>query len=326
MSLTAFVENVVKDLNEHGFQTVEFTAEEFVHGVLSRVGFWYNYGDDFYEHDWDLLILLDACRWDLMEEVADEYGFVEDYDSYISPASHSREWMHKTFKECEATGLDRARMWARVLHNPDDDGVFEEYYRTKDMSDTAYVSWNVFSRMLDPDRFQACHRLGLQEWNQQGKILPPREITDRTIQVMREQNPERTIAHYMQPHSPFEGLAAAKQHDGSVWDLVQRGVVTREKAWEHYRENLRWVLDDVELLLENADAESVVISADHGNAIGEWGCYGHRPYTPIDGVKKVPWVETTASDDQTHEPKVTDEEVEIDRNAVMSRLEDLGYA
>jgi len=72
------------------------------------------------------------------------------------------------------------------------------------------------------------------------------------------------------------------------------------------------------------DAETVVISSDHGNAIGEWGCYGHRPYVPLPAVKRVPWVETSAVDESTHEPDVEDLG-DIDAETVDKRLEALGY-
>jgi hypothetical protein len=53
-----------------------------------------------------------------------------------------------------------------------------------------------------------------------------------------------------------------------------------EEIWESYIENLRYVLDHVEVLLENVDAEEVAISADHGNAKGEWGCLRTPGWNP----------------------------------------------
>ena len=60
----------------------------------------------------------------------------------------------------------------------------------------------------------------------------------------------------------------------------------------------------MELLLRSVDAESVVVSSDHGNAMGEWGVYGHPPNMPHDCLRNVPWVETTANDNGEYEPSV----------------------
>jgi len=38
-------------------------------------------GTPIYEREWDVLVVLDACRLDLMEGVADEYEFIERVDS-----------------------------------------------------------------------------------------------------------------------------------------------------------------------------------------------------------------------------------------------------
>lgn len=57
------------------------------------------FGRNIYEGDWDLLILLDACRVDALREVADEYHFIGDVDSVWSIGSQSGEWIANTFTE-----------------------------------------------------------------------------------------------------------------------------------------------------------------------------------------------------------------------------------
>ncbi|WP_053772543.1 hypothetical protein [Halorubrum tropicale] len=68
--------------------------------------------------------------------------------------------------------------------------------------------------------------------------------------------------------------------------------------------NLRLALDEIELLLENVEAETVVITSDHGNALGEWLVYGHPPTMPMDCLRVVPWIETTAADRGEYEPEI----------------------
>jgi len=53
--------------------------------LLNR-GFWrfgqrMPVGTNIYERDWDALVVLDACRVDILREVADEYEFIDEVDS-----------------------------------------------------------------------------------------------------------------------------------------------------------------------------------------------------------------------------------------------------
>ncbi|MFC7174344.1 hypothetical protein ACFQL0_15370 [Haloplanus litoreus] len=101
--------------------------------------------------------------------------------------------------------------------------------------------------------------------------------------------------------------------------------MTRNEAFERYLETLRVVLDDVEVLLRNLDAETVVITADHGELFGELGAYGHPIGFPHPAVKRVPWVETSATDTGSCEPMVEPPaEVEAD-DYLEDHLENLGY-
>ncbi|MFB6163071.1 MAG: hypothetical protein ABEJ86_06515 [Halococcoides sp.] len=326
MTVRDFLMQAYEDYQTDGIRSIQYTAGDLFHGLLSRAGFFLNYGEDFYEYDWDLLILLDACRWDLMEEVVEEYDVLESRDTFVGQSSHSREFLHKTFMENSHTGLAKIPVWLRILRDPDDIETFNEYFQMRDdreIDETAYITWNMFSEMLDGDAFFDYVSFRGQKWEYHDQILSPRKLTDYTIDLLRRENPERTIVHYMQPHNPFRN-SDGTEVSMNVWERIQRGEKDPDEAWDGYRDNLRWVLDDVELLLENVDAERVVISSDHGNLIGEWGCYGHRPYVPIGAVKRVPWVETTATDEHTHDPDI-DESITEDEATLEDRLEALGY-
>lgn len=83
------------------------------------------------------------------------------------------------------------------------------------------------------------------------------------------------------------------------------------------------MLNDVELLLQNIDAPTTVISADHGQLFGEKGLYGHPPSMPIKAVQYVPWIKTTASDTKDYQPQsYTRTKDGTNRN---ERLRALGY-
>lgn len=62
----------------------------------------------------------------------------------------------------------------------------------------------------------------------------------------------------------------------------------REEIRNSYVANLRYVLKHVDPLLENVDADDIVISADHGNAKGERSAYKHPLGVPI-GTESERW-------------------------------------
>jgi hypothetical protein len=202
------------------------------------------------------------------------------------------------------------------------------------MEETAFICGNPHSDwLLDGDDFQLLDEVWRYGWDDDLGTLPPRTLTDRAINVGRSQSPERMIVHYMQPHYPF--LSQPRLDAGididrfgelpwdNVWDRLRKGEIDQSKVWEAYRDNLSRVLEDVSLLLENIEAETAVITSDHGNALGEWGIYGHPIHMPIAQIQMVPWIETTATDKHTHEP-ATEHESTVDSD-IEHRLRQLGY-
>jgi hypothetical protein len=313
MTLADWIAETRENVRRHGVAAGgRMAALNFWEGVLVRAGKTWNFGESVYERDWDVLVVADACRPDLLAEVADEYEYTRGYDPaadvFTSAASMSSEWMEKNF------GADRADEVAR----------------------TAYVTGNPFSRDLDADRFALLDEVWRYGWDDEFGGIPPRPVTDRAIATAREGDYDRLIVHYMQPHVPFrsgefdtghtfDAIGDPEDHEKYVWYRLRDGEVDREAVWRAYRDNLRWVLDDVALLRSNLDADRVVLTADHGNALGEWGCWEHPPYAPVPALKRVPWVETTATDDGEYEPSTDRRDERVADDDIEQRLSALGY-
>jgi hypothetical protein len=289
-------------------------------------------GTNVYDREWDVLIILDCCRVDAMRDVSPEYDFIDEVDSMLSVGSTSREWIAKTFTR------DRFNQIAQ----------------------TAYVSANLYPRTIfEWKRYEYPHREGEGEYRRAhmdihgfnpvdkqdfafldqvweytpdemiaaGKVLPE-FVTDRAIDIARTQTPNRLIIHYMYPHDPY--IARAVQNQRELFDFEQEPMLAFrtdepgfETVYEAYLDELRFALDSVEVLLNNIDAETVAISADHGDGFGEWGIYSHQFGALSPHVKKVPWVETTATDSGEYEP--TNERTTDTSQAYKERLEALGY-
>lgn len=264
-----------------------------------------------YEDDWDLLVVVDACRHDLLCEVAPDYGFLDGVGSVRSRESMTRHWMRENFVED---------------------------YRAE-MATTAYVSGNPISgQELDDDAFAVLDEPWRYAWDlDELHTLPARPVTDRSVRLGRSDREfDRLLVHYLQPHCPFlsrPDFTRGKRPDNftdqpwdDVWMRLEKGELPFAPVWEAYRANLEYVLDEVELLLANVDADRAVLTSDHGNAAGEWNLYGHPPHHEVACLRDVPWVAVDASDEGTHEPDTWAATEAADPDlSIEDRLAALGY-
>jgi hypothetical protein len=292
-------------------RAAHYAREGLYYGRVAALGLVSNVtrrGTPIYDRDWDAMVVLDACRPDMLAAAEPDYDFLADGRETRSVASYSKNWMRWNF----------SRRYAR------------------EMAETVYVTANPFSgEVLDGEDFAHLEEVWRYDWDRTEGTVLPRPVTDRAIEHARERDPERLIVHYMQPHHPFlgddtEGFAPGAFPDPKTadpWDQVRWGQRDAEAVLDAYRENLRHALEDVDLLLENIDADRVVITADHGNAVGERGIYGHPAYAGIDAIRRVPWYVTSTTDAGTYHPQAVETRSRSGTpgTEVNARLSQLGY-
>ena len=270
-------------------------------------------GQNVFEEEWDVLLVVDGCRLDLFEEAVRDGTFpFGNGRSIWSLDSMTRAWMQKTFVESYASELER----------------------------THYICGNPFSsEAIDGEQLASLDETWRYHWDDEVGTIHPRPLTDRAIALARRLDPERLVVHYMQPHHPFVpdpldgdgGLARTGRHSNTAnpWVALRRGEVSADRVWNAYEANLRYVLREVEALAENVDGR-IAVTADHGNLFGEWGLYGHPMHTPVPALLAVPWAETDGVDSGEREPDLRPPEplpvsrvygAESDRD----RLDSLGY-
>lgn len=311
MTLADWVSMTATEVRQHGIAGLREPAYQLRLGLLRRLD-WVRDGVPIYERDWDALLVLDGCRFDLLTEVVDEYDYIESAAAVDSVASSSTQWMQRNFGSSFADEVGR----------------------------TAYVTGNPRSAHSLPgrDRFAVLDEVWRYAWSDDHGTVLPDALTERAIAIGREHAPERLIVHYMQPHCPFvpdpigdvptaaNELGESRERDTTVpWDRLRDGEVSRERVWEGYKANLRFVLDRLDRLLTNLDADRVVITADHGNLLGEYGVYAHPAHVAVDELRRVPWCEATATDTGTVDPDLTPDEDTVDADGLDDRLAALGY-
>jgi len=278
--------------------------------ALQAVGKRLDYGTPVLDREWDVLVVLDACRADLLRSVAPDVDWLGSVETVRSVGSSSSEWLENTFPDHPETAR------------------------------TTMVTGNTWTdRYLDPAAFAALDEVWKYAWDETRRTVPAAAVTDRAVAAARERDPDRLVVHYMQPHHPFVpdpldgdgGLARTGDHSNAAnpWVMLRRGEVSTDRVWAAYEANLRHVLTEVADLVENVDGR-VVLTADHGNCFGEWGLYGHPMNTPVPALLAVPWAETTGVDRGGRTPSVSPPEpLPVSRvygaDSDRDRLDALGY-
>jgi hypothetical protein len=265
------------------------------------------------DEDWDNLLILDGCRYDMFADRVDLPGTLE---SSISLGSSSEEFMEQNF-------------------------LGERFH------DTVYVNANPFIPRLglDEETFHAVVDC-LSEWDPELQTIRP-ETVSQAAKTAHEQYPnKRLIVHFMQPHTSFIGDRGRElnaggwlmdhnvEDDPGIWNRLRDGQdVPLETVWEAYNENLDVVLSEVEELLDDLSGKSV-ITADHGNLVGERlgpiptrRKYGHPYGVHTEELVKVPWfvVEGETRREVRADPPTESDSEGLSKTELEDRLEALGY-
>lgn len=277
-----------------------------------------NDGRPVIQEDWDNLLILDACRADLFEEV---------------------------FQTADLPGA----LSTRTSVDSCTPGFLEKNFGDDTFHDVVYVTANPYVGMLlDDDQFHAVDHVWKDGWDDEHNTVMPETMRERGLAAAERHPQKRLIVHFVQPHAPFVGdvqvdrrevFAIRNQALGeegtrqlpTPFEQLETGDLTREEVWAAYRANLEVALPAVEGLLSDLNGRSAV-TADHGNALGERASpfpirvYGHPLGILTPALTEVPWlvVDEGSRRTITAEPPETDTE-QVD-DATEERLRMLGYA
>lgn len=256
------------------------------------------------DEDWDNLVILDACRYDLFEQVNTIEGELRSVVSGDSSTS----------------------------------GFLQYNFANETFPDTVYVAANPQVQRHDiGGQFHDCIRLWEDHWDNELRTVRPEVVTNQTIEIQEQYPHKRLLIHYIQPHYPFigetgrqidhgsvtgDGVVIDEREIASIWDQLAVGTIDRNMVWDAYRENLELTLPEVDRLLDELGGKSV-ISSDHGNSFGTLGVYGHPGGVCLNSLVRVPWLETGG---ETRKRITSGEVSDSTRDtSVSDRLADLGY-
>lgn len=286
-----------------------------------RLGTWdYNErGVSVMDEDWDTLVLLDACRYDVFRSRHRLPGRLE---ARQSRGSHTVEFLR-----------------GNVAEGRFDDTVYvtasPQFYRNRDELNAS------FHAVVDIWRTDG--------WDEDHGTVLPGTTTEHALRAHRRYPNKRLVVHYLQPHYPFIGCASdintrlfGETEDApDIWGNLMQGTidVASERLWDAYERNLDLAFEALEPLLAEIDGKTVV-SADHGNMLGERASpipireWGHPPGVYTDHLVTVPWHvhesgprrRVVAGETVADGADVGDKGSDVEEDDVVDRrLRDLGY-
>lgn len=321
------LENFVKSLRDPRLMTDEMKriTKPITHKPQEiRFRREYGSGIDFLQRDWDYLVILDACRYDIFKEVSPIDG---ELDYVISKGSHSLEFCTANFagnRFYDTVYVTANGYGARV-----GEGVFHDLIFTDDNTD---------------------HDFDVLHSTYEG--IAPGTVYNTALKAIEKYPNKRIIVHFMQPHGPYLGDEAARIRDriegeglivrsrqpemieqystsedyvvSTLLGAARMGYVSESELKRVYIENLNIVLKHVKKLINSLNGK-IIITSDHGNYLGEKGKFGHPKYEYSKELRQVPWL-TIDSDSR---PEIIEMEPIEDTNicdeSVEKRLRDLGY-
>jgi len=212
---------------------------------------------------WDYLIILDACRYDYFQEVN---WFSGELQPVWSEGSATDAWFPNTFKK----PVDAAMISAHPFFSP----VNPKKLDLKVFNPHIYVEEGVGE--------------GIREDGGEMNLVYPEYTTNKALDFIKSED-KKAVIHYLQPHAPFLGEPEILQPGRFIYDKVKRGVLSLDFVKEAYKGNLIYVLKEAEKIIEKVSESKVVITADHGELLGEYGFYAHPHIVTCNELRKVPW-------------------------------------
>jgi len=264
-------------------------------------------GRGIFTFDWDTLIILDACRFDIFAEIA------------TLPGTTGSRWS----RAAATYDFIRANFTDRTLH------------------DTVYVGGNSWFLRLHDEinsevyKFVNCQTTGenIEFAHANLRVPTPDTVTRHALQALDDHPHKRLIVHYLQPHHPYIGPFGRDrftQTSSSLLDVVGASGRSIDDLRRAYRENLRLVLDSVGGLMQQIDGRTVV-TADHGEMLGDrhdyipMRDYGHHSGIFNAATTRVPW-HVHESGARRHITSETPPRAqEDDAETVAAQLRSLGY-
>lgn len=213
-----------------------------------------------------LIIVLDACRYDTLKDYVEFNG--------------NTPVVQKAF-----SGVPNTHSWVRTHWSGEYDLVYVSpipFIGNQEVAGpTGGGSYN------GKEHFRLVVEAWDEYWSDDERCVLPESV----VEAVLDHKDNRMVAHFGQPHMPHIGKPSLYIEEYSGNNLAEIGpTLGKARVKASYEACLSEVWHrGVKPLVEEFQGRRIVITADHGEALGEGGRYGHNTKTPE--VMTVPWIE-----------------------------------
>ena len=222
------------------------------------------------DEDWDYLIILDACRYDVFAQVNNIPGKLS---RVYSLAPNTQYWLIENIK------YDFEK-WRDVIY----------------VSANPHVSETMLRKLIGiGNPFLHLEKVWDYGWDPIRRTVPPAKVVQAAMKMLRRYPSKRMVIHFLQPHIPYmygEGVndiwPSRKVRFSNLRRLRQYIKEHIVEAKDAYVRSVSYVLGYVKKLIPFLKGK-IVITSDHGELFGEHGLYEH-PAVYVEALLTVPWL------------------------------------
>lgn len=260
-----------------------------------------------------LLIILDACRYDVFER-----GFPSHYSGCLkkvyTTSTYTKQYLRTTWPDY----YDVTYVAGGPVITDKNFQLSSSSYRPSEHFHDIVHAWDL-------------------EYEKELGVTPPEAVTDAAL----HNEDSRMVVHYFQPHAPYIGEVRLRadevEADASeqskvesrtdslrnIYEKIENGDIPDGRLIDAYESNLNRVMLATKTLIRNTNKRTVITS-DHGELLGEDNRYLHGGF-PHPILCELPWFEVQGVKGKTNEDKVDLEEDGRPKKAIQEQLRDLGY-
>lgn len=261
---------------------------------MSSIVFKKNTGIYILDEEWDNLIILDACRYDIFKQEVNKLGLKGTIRMVKSRGSHTSTFLLENFNK--------------------------QYY-----PDIVYITANPKVDIMLKNKFHRIISVWNEGWSEKFHTVLPKTMYEYSNDAILKFPDKRLIIHFMQPHFPYIGFSFGAEamlrlrnsvllneeqekigsknvNFFSLFGVEFYHLLRKKDHLELYRNNLTKTFHYLNRLVNSLPGKTV-ITADHGESIGEiihpflpFRFYGHNRRFKSRVLINVPWYVINPSD------------------------------
>jgi len=268
-----------------------------------------------YNSDWSMVMVLDACRYDFLENIYSRF-LDGDLAKVKSEGSYTKEWFENTFT---APMTDVVYVNSNPLIPYKIPGWENRFHRAVNATEDA---WSDEYMTMLPKEVGRIARL-TRARHPRKKVIVHFMQPHRPYMALKDTEFDlfglKRFKERMDGETPgpvdkvrkFIGDLLFKLIGGRRTYLLRKRLglggpgylerIVEEKnrpyLFSAYAENVKEVLGEVRKVVERVPDEDIVVTADHGELLGEDGIYEHPIWSDHPVLREVPWLRVEKNED-----------------------------